>query len=438
MDIDPLFDLSRSEALLARAKDVIPGGVNSPVRAFRSVGGTPPFMVRGEGPWIFDEDGNRYADLVLSYGPLILGHAPKAVRDAVSDALGRGSAFGAPTTAEIELAETIRRFKPSVEQVRLVNSGTEATMAAIRLARAATGRPCILKFDGNYHGHGDSFLVKAGSGALTQGAPDSPGVPKEVAGLTLVATYNDLSSVEALMATRGADVAAVIVEPLAGNIGCVLPVPGFLTGLRALCDRHGSLLIFDEVMTGFRVARGGCQELWNVKPDLTCMGKVIGGGLPVGAYGGRRDLMQRVAPVGDVYQAGTMSGNPLAVAGGLAMLRTLEATDAWRTLEDAGAYLQAGLENILDSLGIPGQVPRQGSMLCLYFSAEPCTTLADVMATDRARFTAFFHGMLRRGVFLPPSPFECWFLSTAHDDAALDHVLDAARSALRDTMSTAV
>jgi glutamate-1-semialdehyde 2,1-aminomutase len=425
------MNLPKSEELLRRAEAVIPGGVNSPVRAYRSVGGTPPFIVRGEGAWVFDEDGNRYVDLVLSYGPLILGHGHPAVQCAIAAAAGKGTAFGAPTRGEVELAETIVRWMPAVEQVRLVNSGTEATMSAIRLARAATGRPRILKFAGNYHGHGDSFLVKAGSGALTQGAPDSPGVPDALAQLTLVASYNDLASVDALLERHGREVAAIIVEPVAGNVGCILPAPGFLAGLRELCDRHGALLVFDEVMTGFRVAKGGYQQICGVRPDLTTLGKVIGGGLPVGAYGGRRDLMQTIAPAGNVYQAGTLSGNPLAVAAGLATLRELEATSAWSVLEDRGAFLEEGLSRVFESLGLAAVVQRQGSMLCVYFAAKPCTTLAEVLATDRARFTRFFHAMLERGVLLPPSPFESWFLSTAHDSAALDHVLDAAREAAR-------
>jgi glutamate-1-semialdehyde 2,1-aminomutase len=425
--------LHKSEQLLRRAEAVMPGGVNSPVRAYRSVGGTPPFMVRGAGPYVFDEDGNRYVDLVLSYGPLILGHAHPRVAEAISRATAAGTAFGAPTRGEVELAELIARWMPSVEQVRLVTSGTEATMSAIRLARAATGRSRIVKFAGNYHGHGDSFLVKAGSGALTQGAPDSPGVPDAIAQLTLVAEFNDLDSVEAVFRAHGRDVAAVIVEPVAGNVGCVLPAEGFLQGLRRICDRHGALLIFDEVMTGFRVAKGGYQSLCGVRPDLTTLGKVIGGGLPVGAYGGRRDLMQRIAPAGDVYQAGTLSGNPLAVAAGLAALQELESSSAWDVLEDKGAFLRAGLSRVFESLGVAAVVQRQGSMLCVYFSPIPCTTLAQVMASDRAAFTRFFHGMLARGVLLPPSPFECWFLSTAHDSEALDLVLDAARAALRGT-----
>jgi glutamate-1-semialdehyde 2,1-aminomutase len=425
------MDLRKSEAWFRRAEAVIPGGVNSPVRAYRSVGGTPPFMTRGSGPWIWDEDGNRYVDLVLSYGPLILGHAHPGVGEAIAGAASAGTAFGAPTRGEVELAETITRWIPAVEQVRLVNSGTEATMSAIRLARAATGRAKIVKFDGNYHGHGDSFLVKAGSGALTQGTPDSPGVPEALAALTLVADYNDLGSVEALLRAHGKDVAAVIVEPVAGNVGCILPAEGFLAGLRSLCDRHGALLVFDEVMTGFRVAKGGYQELCGVKPDLTTLGKVIGGGLPVGAYGGRRDLMQRIAPAGPVYQAGTLSGNPLAVAAGIAALRELEATSAWDALEDKGAFLEDGLTHVFRSVGVPAVVQRQGSMLCVYFASKPCTTLAEVMATDRARFKSFFHRMLERGVLLPPSPFECWFLSTAHDSEALDLVLEAARASFR-------
>ncbi|HYC77516.1 MAG TPA: glutamate-1-semialdehyde 2,1-aminomutase [Planctomycetota bacterium] len=420
-----------SEALLRRAEALVPGGVNSPVRAYRSVGGVPRFVARADGPFVWDEDDNRYVDLVMSFGPHLLGHGAPAIRQALHDQVDVGLCFGAPTRGEVELAEEIRDAVPAIEMVRLVNSGTEATMAAVRLARAATGRTRLVKFDGNYHGHGDAFLVKAGSGALTHGAPDSPGVPADAARLTLVADYNRLETVEALFAAHGADVAAIIVEPVCGNVGLLRPAKGFLEGLRALCDRHGALLIFDEVMTGFRVARGGYQELCGVRPDLVCLGKVIGGGLPVGAYGGRRDLMSQIAPAGAVYQAGTLSGNPMTVQAGLAMLRALRDRSVYDRLEDAGAHLESGLDHICRSLGVPAVVQRQGSMLCLYFSPKPCVTLADVMASDRARFRAFFHGMLERGVLLPPSPFEAWFLSTAHDAAALDLVLDAARESLR-------
>jgi len=424
------LDLTNSEALLGRARELIPGGVNSPVRAYRGVGGTPPFVERGDGCRVVDADGNQYVDLVLSYGPLILGHGHPDVLAAVKGALERGTAFGAPTESEINLAAAISERVPSVECVRLVNSGTEATMSALRLARAATGRSAFVKFSGCYHGHGDAFLVKAGSGALTHGSPDSPGVPESVVADTLVADYNDLASVARLFEERGDEIAAVFVEPVAGNMGCVLPEAGFLEGLRALCDDVGALLVFDEVMTGFRVGRGGFQEICGVRPDLTTLGKVIGGGLPVGAYGGRRDLMEQVSPAGSVYQAGTLSGNPLAVAAGLAALEALDRPGVWDALEDAGAHLQAGLEHITQDLGIPARVNRQGAMLCLYFSDRPVRSLADVMASDRDRFTAFFHRMLENGVMLPPSPFEAWFLSYAHDAEALDQVLDAARTSL--------
>lgn len=400
MDIDPLFDLSRSESLLARAKDVAPDVVGR----FAEVGGTPPFIVRGEGCRLFDEDGNRYVDLDMGRGGAILGHAAKPIRDAMAEAAARGSMVDLPTLADVELAEMIRTRMPFVEELRFARTDVDAIEGAVRAARVVTGRTRVV-------------TIGRGSDA---------------------SLFNDLAAVEALMNTRGAEVAALVVDPLGGHSGCVPPAAGFLAGLRSLCDRHGAWLVFDEVLSGFRVARGGCRSVCKVTPDVTCMGALVGGGLPFGVFGGRRDAMRRMVALGDAGASGTTSGNPLAVAGGLAMLRALDATDAWRKLEDAGAYLQAGLENILDSLGIPGHVPREGSMLGLHFAEQPCKTMADVAATDRARFTVFFHGMLRRGVLIPPSPFDCWFLSTAHDDDALDHVLDAARSALRDTMSTAV
>ena len=422
-------NLTRSAAIFSEAQKLIPGGVNSPVRAYRSVGGTPVHVASGSGAWITDVDGNKYVDLVLSYGPLILGHADARVRAALHAAVDRGTAFGAPSAGELEMAREIRaRVKP-VEMVRLVNSGTEATMAALRLARAATKRDLLVKFDGCYHGHADSFLVKAGSGALTQGAPDSPGVPAALAALTLIAQYNDLESVQALFAKRGHEIACIFVEPVAGNVGLVRPAPGFLEGLRAICDQHGALLVFDEVMTGFRVARGGYQQLCGVRPDLVTLGKVIGGGLPIGAYGGRADLMARIAPSGDVYQAGTLSGNPLAVAGGLATLRATDEPGFYEKLERQSARLQAGLESAAKQSKVAIQVGRQGAMLCPYLSEVPVTNLALVMKTDRAKWTTFFHAMLERGVHLPPSPFEAWFVSSAHDDAAIDHVVQAAEAA---------
>ena len=421
--------LECSRAIFDEAQALIPGGVNSPVRAYRSVGGTPVHIAHGSGARVTDIDGNEYVDLVLSYGPLILGHADPRVVAALHAAVEKGTAFGAPTEGELELARTIRARVQPAEMVRLVNSGTEATMAALRLARAATKRDLVLKFDGCYHGHADSFLVKAGSGALTQGAPDSPGVPAALAALTLVAQYNDLGSVAELFTARGREIACVIVEPVAGNVGLVRPAPGFLEGLRALCDRHGALLVFDEVMTGFRVARGGYQELCGVRPDLITLGKVIGGGLPVGAYGGRKDLMQRIAPAGDVYQAGTLSGNPLAVAGGLATLRATDEPGFYERLERQSARLHAGLEAAARKNKVALHVGRQGSMLCPYLSDVPVTNLERVLRTDRARWAKFFHAMLERGVLLPPSPFEAWFVSSAHDDAAIDQVVQAAEAA---------
>jgi glutamate-1-semialdehyde 2,1-aminomutase len=426
------LNTSTSQSLFARALSLIPGGVNSPVRAWRGLGGVPLHMAEGAGAEITDVDGNRFIDLVMSYGPLLLGHAPAVVTEAIRAAAGRGTTFGAPTGGELAMAETIRRLMPVVEKVRLVSSGTEATMSALRLARAATGRDLLLKFDGCYHGHGDSFLVKAGSGALTLGAPDSPGVPAALAERTLVADYNDLGSVERLFAAHGRGIAALFVEPVAGNIGLVRPEPGFLEGLRRLCDRHGALLVFDEVMTGFRVAPGGYTELCGVRPDLVTLGKVIGGGLPIGAYGGRAELMDHVAPAGRMYQAGTLSGNPLAVAAGLAMLKALQEPGVYARLERSGARLEAGLKERAAARSVPLVVGRQGSMLCPYFSHQPVRLLSEVMATDRAAWTRFFHGLVARGVLIPPSPFEAWFLSTAHDDAVIDRVLDAADGALAD------
>ncbi len=408
-------------SLLARAERVLPGGVNSPVRAFRGVGGEPVFVRAAQGAWLWGEDGRRYIDYIGAYGPHILGHRHPAVVAAIQEALGRGTAFGAPTLPEVELAERIAAALPAVEMVRLVNSGTEATMSALRLARAATGRRRFVKFAGCYHGHADPFLVAAGSGAATIGVPSSPGVPAAVTGDTLVAAYNDLAAVEALFAAQGGEIAAVIVEPVAGNMGLVPPVPGFLAGLRRLCDERGALLIFDEVMTGFRVAWGGAQTLFGIAPDLTTLGKVIGGGLPLAAYGGRRDLMQQMAPAGPVYQAGTLSGNPLAVAAGSATLAELAAGggEAYRRLESAGAALQAGIEDAAARHGITCRVQRQGSMLGLFFTAAPVVRLEDVDASDRARFGRVFHALLRQGVHLPPSPYETFFLSTAHREAEL-------------------
>ncbi len=420
------MNLERSEQIFAEAQTLIPGGVNSPVRAYKSVGGTPVHIARGAGARCWDVDGNEYVDLVLSYGPLILGHCDPRVIAAIERTARTGTCFGAPTEGELVMARTICERMPWIEMVRLVNSGTEATMSALRLARAFTGRELVLKFDGNYHGHGDSFLVKAGSGALTHGAPDSPGVTKALAALTLVADWNDVESVERLLREHGANVACVIVEPVAGNVGLIQPKDGFLAGLRRLCDAHGALLIFDEVMTGFRVARGGYAEICGVRPDLVALGKVIGGGLPIGAYGGRRDVMSRVSPSGDVYQAGTLSGNPLAVAAGLATLAATDEPGFYTRLDATAARIGDGIARAAAKHGVPCHVGRQGSMLCPYFSRVPVHTLSVAMATNRELWTRWFHAMKERGVLLPPSPFEAWFVSSAHDDRAIEHVAAAA------------
>ena len=419
-------------SLLERAEKVLPGGVNSPVRAFRGVGGNPVFVRSAQGAYLEGEDGRRYIDYIGGYGPHILGHRHPAIVAAIQEALGRGTAFGAPTLPEVELAEVIADALPSVDMVRLVNSGTEATMSALRLARAATGRNRFVKFEGCYHGHADPYLVAAGSGAATIGVPSSPGVPAAVTADTLLAPYNDLDAVERLFAAEGGHIAAVVVEPIAGNMSLVPPAPGFLEGLRALCDRHGALLIFDEVMTGFRVAWGGAQNLFDFRPDLTTLGKVIGGGLPLAAYAGRRELMQQIAPAGPVYQAGTLSGNPLAVAAGRAALAELsrDAPCAYEHLERIGARLQSGLEEAARRHGIPLCVQRQGSMLGVFFTDAPVGRLEDVHASDRARFGRVFHRLLDAGVHLPPSAYEALFLSTAHGDAEIDATVEAFDRAL--------
>jgi glutamate-1-semialdehyde 2,1-aminomutase len=414
----------------------IPGGVNSPVRAFRGVGGEPFFVARAEGARLHDVDGRAYVDFVGSWGPLILGHAPEVVVEAVAEAARRGTSYGAPTAMEVDLAEAIHGAFPSMEMVRLVSSGTEAAMSAIRLARGATGRDVIIKFDGCYHGHADSLLVKAGSGGATFSIPDSQGVPAALAALTATVPFNDLDAVAAALRQHPDAVAAVIVEPVAGNMGVVPPADGFLAGLRDLTARHGALLIFDEVITGFRVARGGAQERYGVRPDLTCLGKIIGGGLPVGAYGGRADLMRHVAPLGGVYQAGTLSGNPLAVAAGLATLRALrEDPDAYPRLERLGARLEAGLRRAADKAGIPVTVNRVGSMLTGFFTDGPVRSYADARRADTARYGRFFHGMLERGVYLAPSQFEAAFVSLAHTPSDLDQVERAALESLTSLVS---
>ena len=422
--------MTESKRLFEKAMRVIPGGVNSPVRAFHGVGGEPFFVARGEGARLWDVDGRAYVDFLGSWGPLILGHAARPVVEAIVEAAGRGTSYGAPTPLEVEMAEAITAAYPSIELVRLVSSGTEAAMSAIRLARGATGRPLLLKFDGCYHGHADSLLVKAGSGGATFSIPDSAGVPGPLAQLTLTAPFNDLDAVDAHFRERGGEIAAVIVEPVAGNMGVVEPRPGFLEGLREVTRAHGTLLIFDEVITGFRVAYGGAQQLYGVRPDLTCLGKIIGGGLPVGAYGGSRQLMSHVAPLGTVYQAGTLSGNPLAVAAGLATLRQLQAPGVYATLEARGAQLARGLEAGAEKAGVPLTVNRVGSMLTGFFCSGAVTDYASAKRADTTRYAKFFHAMLGRGVFLAPSQFEAAFVSLAHSEADLEHAARAAAEAL--------
>ena len=421
--------MSRSAELFDRAKAVLPGGVNSPVRAFRAVGGTPFFVARAAGARLTDADGTTYLDYVCSWGPLILGHAPAAVLEAIRGAAERGWSYGAPCEAEVELAELVRRRMPAVEMVRFVNSGTEATMAAARLARAATRRDVIVKFEGCYHGHADGFLVKAGSGVATLGLPDSPGVPPAVAGLTLTVPFNDAAAVADVFARRGGDIAAVIVEPYVGNAGFIPPEPDFHATLRALCDRYGALLIFDEVMTGFRVAPGGAQQRLHVRPDLTTLGKIIGGGMPVGAYGGRADLLRLVAPEGPVYQAGTLAGNPVAMAAGLATLRETERSGFYEALERRTARLVAGIGDAARRRGVPVTTGHAGSMWGMYFAPGPVRNFAEAKASDTALFARWHRAALGRGVFLAPSAFEAGFVSSAHTDADIDFTvaqLDAA------------
>ncbi|CAN5306603.1 glutamate-1-semialdehyde 2,1-aminomutase [soil metagenome] len=420
-----------SEGWYRRATEVMPGGVNSPVRAFRAVGGIPPFIDSGDGARLRTVGGEELIDFIASWGALILGHAHAEVVDAIQGAVARGTSFGVPTTAEVELAELICWLVPSVEVVRMVNSGTEATASALRLARAATGRPAVIKFEGCYHGHSDAFLVKAGSGLATFGEPSSPGVPLGTTSDTRVARYNDLDSVRELLADGG--VAAVIVEPVAGNMGCVLPAPDFLPGLRSLCDTHGALLIFDEVMTGFRVALGGAQERYRVTPDLTALGKVVAGGTPAAAYGGRTDLMRMISPDGTVYQAGTLAGNPIVTAAGLATLRYLAAhPDLYQRFDDAGEIISSRLGAALRRSGLPGVVNHVGGMVGIFIGIGRAHNWDDVSGLDHALFNRFFHAALRRGVLLPPSPFETWFLMEAHLDGPLDTALDALSEAIEE------
>ncbi|HVF67910.1 MAG TPA: glutamate-1-semialdehyde 2,1-aminomutase [Pyrinomonadaceae bacterium] len=420
-----------SEELFARASELMPGGVNSPVRAFRGVGGTPRFIASASGATMTDVEGRTYVDYVGSWGPMILGHADAEVIEAIRDALARGTSYGAPTALEVEMAEEIIDAVPSVQMVRMVNSGTEATMSALRLARGATGRNKILKFEGCYHGHGDSLLVKAGSGVATLGLPDSPGVTAAVAQNTITAPFNDAAALEEVFAEHGEDIAAVIVEPVVGNMGCVPPREGYLQALRDITKRHGAILIFDEVMTGFRLARGGAQELYGVTPDLTTLGKIIGGGLPVGAYGGRRDIMEQVAPAGPVYQAGTLSGNPLAMTAGLATLRRLRDRAVYERLEEAGRRLTEGVAGAARDAGVETVTNRVGSMFTTFFTGEPVTDWPTAARADRDAYGRFFHSMLEGGVYLAPSQFEAAFIGVAHTDELLDRTIEAARLAFR-------
>ncbi|MFU8812212.1 MAG: glutamate-1-semialdehyde 2,1-aminomutase [Balneolaceae bacterium] len=429
--------LNKSEYLFNRAQKFIPGGVNSPARAFKSVGGTPIFFEKASGSILTDVDGNEYIDYVGSWGPMILGHAYPAVIKAVQDASFNSTSFGAPTRVEIDMAELVQEMVPNIERVRMVNSGTEACMSAIRVARGYTGRDKIIKFEGNYHGHGDSFLIKAGSGALTLGKPSSPGVTKGTAKDTLNADYNDLESVEKLLNKNKENVAAIIVEPVAGNMGCIPPEPGFLEGLRSLCDEHGTVLIFDEVMTGFRLARGGAQERYDVWADLVTYGKIIGGGLPVGAYGGKKEIMDVVAPVGPVYQAGTLSGNPLAMSAGNALLGRLNAhPELYVELEEKTDYLKKGLHEVLLKHGVDFQIRQVGSMITIFFTGEPVRDFKTANTTNQDLFKKFFHEMLKRGIYLPPSPFESWFLAASLTYPMLQKTIAAADESVGAVMSS--
>ena len=418
--------MTTNHDLFARAQKLLPGGVNSPVRAFRSVGGEPFFTERADGAYLWDVEGKRYIDYVGSWGPMIVGHNHPAVRESVGHAIRNGLSFGTPCAAEVTMAETIVSLIPAVDMVRMVNSGTEATMSAIRLARGATGRSKIVKFEGCYHGHGDSFLVKAGSGALTFGVPTSPGVPKASADLTLTLPYNDIDAARMLFTQEGKEIAGLIIEPVAGNMNCIPPKEGYLQALRELCTEHGVLLIFDEVMTGFRVALGGAQAYYGITPDLTCFGKIIGGGMPVGAYGGRRDLMEQIAPAGPIYQAGTLSGNPVAMAAGLAMLGLIQAPGFYEDLSARTVRLTDGILAEARKAGVPFSVNRVGAMFGLFFTDETVESYAQATTADVAAFNRFFHGMLERGVYLAPSAFEAGFVSSAHSDDVIAETIATA------------
>ena len=422
---------TNSKQLFEEACELIPGGVNSPVRAFKAVGDHPVFIERGEGAYLYDVDGNKYVDYICSWGPLLLGHQPEAVSKAVMTALTKGSTYGAPTGIEVEMAKKIVDAVPSVEMVRMVSSGTEATMSALRLARGYTGKNKIVKFEGCYHGHADHLLIKAGSGALTFGVPSSPGVPESIASETLTAQYNDIDSVKALFAQYPGQIAAVIVEPIAGNMGLVLPKEGFLEGLREVTAEHGALLIFDEVISGFRASFGGAQKVYNIMPDLTCMGKIIGGGLPVGAYGGKKEIMMHVAPVGPVYQAGTLSGNPLAMAAGMAILDELAKPGVYEAIEAKTKKLVDGLRQAADQAGVKVSINHSASLFTIFFTETPVDSYAAAMTSNTEQFKVFFQSMLDQGYYLPPSQFECWFVSQAHSDEDIANTILAAEKAFQ-------
>jgi glutamate-1-semialdehyde 2,1-aminomutase len=424
--------LPKSESLFNKAKQLIPGGVNSPVRAFRAVGGNPVFMKRAKGAFLYDEDGNEYIDLINSWGPMILGHAHPLIEEAVKEALINSPSFGAPTSREVEMAELICSIMPSVEKVRMVNSGTEATMSAIRVARGYTGKDKFIKIEGCYHGHGDSFLIAAGSGALTFGAPDSPGVTTGTAKDTLIAPFNNLAAIEEIITQNENEIAALILEPVVGNMGCVIPQSGYLQGLRKLCDKHGIILIFDEVMTGFRLSLGGAQELYEVKPDMTTLGKIIGGGLPVGAYGGRKEIMDTVSPVGPIYQAGTLSGNPLAMAAGIAMLKYLKQNPVvYNQINAQTTRLAQSLKKQFHEAGIAHTINQVGSMFTIFFTDTPVFDYDDAKTSDTKRFASYFQSMLQEGIYMAPSQFEAMFISAAINDSIVDRILQSSYNALK-------
>ncbi|MCF0050880.1 glutamate-1-semialdehyde 2,1-aminomutase [Dyadobacter sp. LJ53] len=430
------MNIATSQQLFEKAQHFIPGGVNSPVRAFRAVGGSPVFIKSAKGPYVYDEDDNEYIELINSWGPMILGHANELIQKAVHDAIQHSFSFGAPTRREVEMAELIVSMVPSIEKVRMVNSGTEATMSAIRVARGFTGRDKIIKFEGCYHGHGDSFLIAAGSGAVTFGTPDSPGVTKGVANDTLTAPFNDLAAVQTLVNANKNAIAALILEPVVGNMGCVLPAEGFLQGLRKICDEEEIVLILDEVMTGFRLAKGGAQERFGITPDLTTLGKIIGGGMPVGAYGGRADIMNKVSPAGPVYQAGTLSGNPIAMAAGLTMLHYLnDHPKVYTQLEASGEKLANGFQASMQKLGLNYTLNQIGSMYTLFFTEQPVTDFPSAKSSDLPLFGRYFHAMLNRGIYMGPSQFESMFLSTALEDKHLDTIITANEESLKEVLS---